>query len=205
MRNWLPTHFRSIICIGACAASVACSQTVYIANRDAYAELTPSAGPFGLRIHNGTAKYYGAGDAFEDYPEFVSCVPEAYRHARRARIEGIASYSVAGLATTLGVAGLIVTAVDSRISERAFWVDAVALLGGSAALILRHRATGHAVDAMNFYNDQVGSLGASCAALSYVTARPFPLPPAGPPDVTKFLRPSAEMPRAKSPGSSRTP
>ncbi|MBV8201017.1 MAG: hypothetical protein JOZ15_10390 [Acidobacteria bacterium] len=65
----------------------------------------------------------------------------------------------------------------------------LALVGGGAQA--KVDANGHAVDAMNYYNDAVGALGATCDDLTYPRAAgpapgempppPPPLPPQAPP------------------------
>ena len=60
-----------------------------------------------------------------------------------------------------------------------YWVGGGLALATVGAVLsglgqrMRNSANGHAIDAMNFYNDAVGSLGATCDDLRYP-------PPAGP-------------------------
>jgi hypothetical protein len=118
--------------------------------------------------------------------DYVRCVPQAAEHARDAQASGrrAVAFSVLGalfgLGTFSGLYGLYDR--DNLVP----WV-----IGGVASGILgvtlaglshraKNHANGHAIDAMNYYNDAVGSLGATCDDLRY----PAPAGPApdGPPD-----------------------
>ena len=114
------------------------------------------------------------GVRYAGLADFVRCVPDAHRHAKEAEEDGSLGYglSIAGGASAiLGLGGL---------SGLAFYSDKTktttmgALLGGGIALEVagllmaivsrgyKASANGHAVDALNYYNDAVGSLGGSC-------------------------------------------
>ncbi len=111
--------------------------------------------------------------------DHVECVPLAREHARMARVAGQSALAFSILGGTLGVlalGGLVGLADKAHQWE---WLGS-GLASGAAGLgfaiaghALRPRANGHAIDAHNFYNDAVGSLGATCADLKYP-------PPAGP-------------------------
>ena len=99
---------------------------------------------------------------------FVRCVPEAQRHARKARRDGRASLALAIVGGSLGVASLGALGGLADEQHRFDWLGAAA---GAAALgaiaaglsrLYRNRANGHAVDALDFYNDAVGARGAVC-------------------------------------------
>lgn len=101
--------------------------------------------------------------------EHVACVPRALHHATEASSEGDAATVLSAIAIAVAVGSLAglggALADDDHTTE---W------LGGSAGaavvgLILagssqgaKTRADGNAVDAINFYNDEVARSGATC-------------------------------------------
>jgi hypothetical protein len=99
---------------------------------------------------------------------FVGCVPVAQQHARRARRDGRASLALAVVGGSLGVASLGALGGLADEQHRLDWLGAAA---GAAALgavaaglsrLYRNRANGHAIDALDFYNDAAGARGAVC-------------------------------------------
>jgi hypothetical protein len=126
-----------------------------------------------LRIWTGDRSVARA-PRFEGLEDFVACVPDARRHAEAARIEGargsiLSSVSI-GLAAA-GLAGLSGLAFHHR-DDRAMAalliggvvveVAAVAVAGSSFSA--KVKAQGNAIDAVNFYNDEVGSHSGTCPA-----------------------------------------
>jgi hypothetical protein len=110
--------------------------------------------------------------------EYVRCVQLAREHAHQAHAAGqrALGFSIAGgILGGLGAAGII-GVIDE--TNRWAWLGSglgAAVLGAVFAgvgRLSRNQANGHAVDAINFYNDAVGSLGATCADPTYP-------PPAG--------------------------
>jgi hypothetical protein len=104
---------------------------------------------------------------------YVACVPAAKSHADQAASAGnrAVGFSIAGgILGGLAIGGLI-GAVDEQ--NRWDWLGAglatagVGLVFVGIGRLSRNSANGHAVDAINFYNDSVGSLGATCADLRY--------------------------------------
>jgi hypothetical protein len=127
------------------------------------------------------------GLAWEGLPAFVRCVPEAEEHARKARHSGRAALALSILGGTLGLAGLGGLAGLADPQYQWHWLGgglASAALGLGFSIggqALRNRANGQAIDAMNFYNDAVGSLGATCDDLRYPEpAGPMPAEPRDP-------------------------
>jgi hypothetical protein len=119
---------------------------------------------------------------------YVRCVPLAEENARRAGASGttaIAAAVLGGLFAGAGVAVGVVGAAESphdTAHELEFLgigvgLAAVGTLWGAVGRAQRNAANGQAVDAMNFYNDAVGSLGATCDDLTY----PPPAAEAAPP------------------------
>ena len=104
---------------------------------------------------------------------YVGCVPPAREHAVAARQNGRASTALAVLGGTFGVlalGGLVGIADRDHLWQ---WLGGGVGAGALGAIfagtsqLLRNRANGHAVDAMNYYNGAVGSLGATCEDLRY--------------------------------------
>jgi hypothetical protein len=103
---------------------------------------------------------------------FVRCVPDAHAHATSAARHGRAAIALGALAITfgsLGLAGLTAAAADHDDAARlgvwlgsGFGLGVLGALGGWLSRLERNRANGHAVDAMNFYDDAVGSVGGAC-------------------------------------------
>lgn len=122
---------------------------------------------------SAAGKTVARGPHYSGLESFVRCVPDARRHARAAEDAGTSgtAFSVAGGVLAVGglgglsglafkdknpslMAGLLVSGIVTE------------LLGLSFALagrIYKIEAPGHAVDAVNYYNDAVGSLGGSCS------------------------------------------
>jgi hypothetical protein len=123
------------------------------------------------------------GYGYDGLEEFVKCVPEASSHARDASSSG----STAGVLSTLGIV-LGVSSLGSLGGLYFYEKDPAtmaAILGSGIAVAVtsvvlgaisrksKEAAHGHALDAVNYYNDAVGSYGATCNDLTYP-------PPAGP-------------------------
>jgi len=130
----------------------------------------------------------------------VRCVPQAQKHASSAASSGGAAVAFSTLGVIFGAGGLM--AIGGLVDEpnRWQWIGAAAgssVLGLIFALTsraLRNSANGHALDAMNYYNDAVGSLGATCDDLAYPApagALPPELTPPPPPPATVVPPPSA--------------
>jgi hypothetical protein len=113
------------------------------------------------------------GHGFEGLASFVGCVPGARANAEAAEANGAAVVPLQAVGATLGVGGL------GGLSGIAFLgkngsTAAGLLLGGLGVQLLglvlvaagaqaKVNANGHAVDAMNYYNDAAGSRGLGCA------------------------------------------
>ena len=153
-------------------AVAGCADTRYDARIVARGELT-------LRYHHATYGMWAGGrqvsrglewDGLEAY---VACVDEAREHARQAHEAGRAVLPLAIIGGSLGVLSLggLVGLAD-KDHEWAWLGGGLAVAGLGVALaatarLERNQANGHAVDAMSFYNDRVGALGATCADLRY--------------------------------------
>ena len=114
------------------------------------------------------------GPGFAGLTDYVHCVPDARRHAESAESWGSAAgvfkgftygLSAAGLGGLAGLgfkdkndtvmAGLLITGLALEVG---------AIVLGAASLGAKAQASGHALDAVNFYNDAAGSLGGVCPA-----------------------------------------
>lgn len=160
----------AIVTLGAVGCATPFS---YEPERLAKAEMTVRAAPLGVSVLVGGREVASSLSLYSGFETSVQCVARARRHAQRARIsQGIGL----GLSILTGIFGLstFVAVAKQGLDNYAFATGVLTgiTLGGSLAL--RHRALGHTIDAMNYYNDQVGSLGASCAAQSYPQSLPLP-------------------------------
>lgn len=133
------------------------------------------------------------GLAYAGLPEFVRCVPRAEEHARAARTSGAAAVTLSVFGGALAVGGLgglagFAFADKNRSLEYGLLgagvgVEVLGLILAGIGRQYKVDANGHAVDAMNFYNDQVGSLGGSCSQPAPVAAPPpVEAPDAMPPE-----------------------
>jgi len=129
----------------------------------------------GLQLHAGGHRVARAM-SWRGLDRFVRCVPRAHENAAAAERDGSASVALAWLGGSFGVlalGGLVGVADQDHLWEWLAGGVASGVLGlafAASSRMLRNRANGHAVDAMNFYNDAVGSLGATCDDLRYPPA-----------------------------------
>lgn len=171
-------------------AAAGCASTSYQPQLVARGELT-------LRYHQGYEMYAAGrevahGPGWRGLAEHVRCVPRARELAEEARAKGRSGAAASIVGATLGVValgGLYGVFVDENQGRWAFLGGGLGVaVGGLVAAIasraLRNGANGRAVDAMNFYNDSVGSLGATCEDLTYP-------PPAGPAAAAPAVAPGA--------------
>lgn len=144
----------------------------------AYGELT-------LRYDDGFAmtaegREVASGVGWGGLSEYVKCVPRALEHAESAESSGSAALGLTwsgagiGLASLGSLGGLAVYDKDPDLAAGILGVGvAAAVTGVVLAAIgrnMKNVANGHAVDAMNYYNDEVGSWGGTCK-------QPAPKPP----------------------------
>lgn len=150
-----------------------CADTAYAPGLVARSELT-------VRVRRGRIEMWDSQgkvdqetySAFTSWPRLagrVRCVPKAHQHARTARNLSIAS----GVVHTAGLGLLTIGSLfvwgDLGVRFGFYPWRAQSLVPILASLPLfpigvafRNHANGHAVDALNYYNDAVGSLGGSC-------------------------------------------
>ncbi len=166
-----------VLCCAIGLCSTGCATTRYAPQVVARGELT-------LRYDEGFQMWTGDrpiahGLRYRGLQEFVRCVPPAAEQARRATRDGTAALVLSALGGSFGGISLGGLYGLHDQDHQAAWLGggvAIAITGTVLAGLgrkYRNSANGHAVDAMNFYNDSVGSLGATCDDLRYP-------PPVGP-------------------------
>lgn len=119
-----------------------------------------------------------SGLGYGGLESYVRCVPAAAEQAHQAASSGRKAIAFSVLGGVLGASGLIglVGLVDR--DNWGLWVGgglglaAIGLGFSIGSWRAKNHANGHALDALNYYNDSVGSLGATCSDLRYP-------PPAG--------------------------
>lgn len=143
------------------------------------------------------------GLSYRGLERFVGCVPEAARHAKSAQRHGGAAIALSVLGITLSLAsvGSLIGLTDTQ--HQWAWLGG-GLATGAVGLTLsalswreKNQANGHALDALNHYNDAVGSLGASCQDLRYPPAAgpTMPVQPESAPDPEAgSIDPSSSLP-----------
>jgi len=143
----------------------------------------------GVQVHSGR-QHLTSGPVYRGLAEHVRCVPQAYEHARYAEKHGRARRGLAWSGGAMGVASL------GGLSGFAFLEEepktAFALLGAGLGVAVLgivlagasrsagNQAHGNAIDAINYYNDAVGSVGGSCGDMvrANIGSRPLALLPA---------------------------
>lgn len=156
-----------------------------------YAPQVVARGELTLRYDGGFELSAGGqpvakGLTYRGLDRYVRCVPEAHKHARQAQTAGGTAIAFSVLGGLLGAGGLtsLVALVDGDHWQA--WLGGglgMATVGLTFSILswrFKNHANGHAIDAMNFYNDSVGSLGATCDELVYPPSA-GPAPPAGMP------------------------
>ncbi len=201
---------RKVAILWVAAALVGCSSA------SGYEPRYVGPGELTLRYDDGlqiwaAKKILADSPAFGGLADYVRCVSAAAEHAEAAESDGSAAVGTGWAGGIIGVAGLGGLAGLGYLEQdevKAFAIlgtgVAAGLLGISLALIsrsLKNTANGHAVDAVNYYNDDIGSLGGSCdrppAPLSEPDPEPVPPPlaPRAEPDVPPApLEPEPEPP-----------
>jgi hypothetical protein len=179
--------------IAVLALAIGCAETHYVPEVVARGELT-------LQYRHSHYEMWAGGQrvarglGWDRLPGYVGCVAQARQHAEAARAAGRHSVGLSVAGGLLGGIALGGLTAFWDTDHAAGWLAggvATATLGvalAGAGRLMRNRANGHAVDALNFYNDAVGALGATCADLTYpppiapvAPSLPAPPEPAAPP------------------------
>lgn len=196
---------QAIAALTLAAVVPGCATTQYQPAYVARGELTLRQGG-GLELWAGGQRV-AKGVRYRGLDTYVRCVPEAHTHARQARSHGAAAVTLSALGGVFGVAGLGgLYGIYDRPNILPWLLGGVGVgaLGLTFSLLSwrsKSHANGHAVDAMNYYNDAVGSLGATCDDLTYP-------PPAGPGEPTVSVAPApapATAPAPAVPGPATEP
>lgn len=198
-----PARLSRTLATGLCIALATTTLTAGCASTQ-YAPQVVARGELTLRYDDGFQIYAGqkkltSGLTYPRLAQHVRCVPQAQEHARRARSNGQGAIATAVLGGVLGASGLIGLVGLADQDRLGLWLGgsfALSTIGLTFSIVswrLKNHANGNALDAVNFYNDSVGSLGATCDDLSYP-------PPAGPPAPE-----ATALPGAMDPGSLPAP
>lgn len=165
--------------------------TSYLPQLRAQGELT-------LRYDDGFSmtadgREIASGNTWSGLTEYVKCVPKAKEHAEAAESSGAAATALSWIGAGIGLASLGSLAAVPDYEKHQDTSNIVLGLGLTAAVTgvvlaavgraQKPHANGHAVDAMNYYNDEVGSRGGTCK-------RP-------PPALPEVEAPKAEKPEKK--------
>jgi hypothetical protein len=155
----------SMMLLAACITPTSYTPT-YVAR----AELT-LAHDHGMQIYAGR-QHLTNGPIYAELEHFVRCVPAAQSHARLASVNGRAGVALAwvgggfGAVSLGGLAGFAYLPTDKTAAFTLLGTGIAAAVTGLALAIgsrpLRNHAHGHAIDSINYYNDEVGSRGESC-------------------------------------------
>ncbi len=174
----LPT--KSTAAVLAVALAGGCATTQYAPQLVARGEI--QLGYDGGFVMRAEGKPVASGLAYRGLARYVSCVPEAHKHAQSAQNHGGAAIALSVLGVTFSLASIGSLAGLADQQHQWTWLGS-GLAAGALGLTLsaiswreKNQANGHAIDAMNFYNDAVGSLGATCQDLRYPPAA-GPAPP----------------------------
>ena len=211
-----PQSTRAVARAAALTLAVAgCAHhTTYVPRAVARGEVTLRYRQSYVAVAGGQQIAHGIG--WNGLADYVGCVPESRRHAAAAQSAGRAALGLSIAGTILGAAALggLAGFIDRKHEWPLLGAGAGAAVVGvsfaASSRWLRNRANGHAIDAINYYNDAVGSVGATCRdprapAVAVPpgrapTGEPPPPPPndATAPSPTERTAPSAE-PTAPSP------
>jgi len=123
------------------------------------------------------------GVRYEGLADYVHCVPDALKHAEIAQSTGntAVGMTVAGIGLGVGgLAGLGGLAYSNKPDVMAAFLltglgaEIVGLVLTAAGRSMKVDANGHAVDAVNYYNDAVGSRGGRCGSIGAEIPEPPP-------------------------------
>lgn len=157
-----------------------CASSYYPPQNTAQGEITLRMRPTKLEVF-AEGKQIASSWTYSGLNNYVKCVPQADRHSRKSSHFGRASVFATTLSFLTNASAIGFTA--AAIVDTGYWREWTgAAVGGyvfSTAMMitarfLKDHADGHAIDAVNYYNDAVGSIGATCINLTY----PRPIGPA---------------------------
>lgn len=122
-----------------------------------------------------------SGNTWGGLTDYVKCVPKAKEHAEGAESAGTGAMVLSWLGGGIGVASLGSLAglavYDEKKPDLTYGILGIGVAAAVTGVVLaaigrneKNVANGNAVDAMNYYNDAVGSYGGTCR-------KPAPKPP----------------------------
>lgn len=170
-----------------------------------YAPQLRAEGELTLRYDDGFSMHaegreVSSGVTWGGLSEYVKCVPRAKAHADAAQSNGGAAVALSWIGAGLGLGslgslgGLAIYERDKDLAGAILGIGvAAAVTGVVLAAVGRNQknvANGHAVDAMNYYNDEVGSRGGTCK-------KPAPALPQVEPEKPEPEKPETEPKRDK--------
>lgn len=153
-----------------------CAATYYEPGLTARSEITLRYRPYlGLEMWAGRERIASAIGGYAGLFEHVRCVPKAAGHARRARRHGVLAGVFTAGSVVVAVGGIVHSTYGllSAHDEDPLLQHMYGIYGAVSLTLMmlsngyfEPHARGHAVDAMNFYNDEMGSLGRSCSEVA---------------------------------------
>lgn len=149
----------------------------YVPTLTARGELTVQVSPYrGLEFWAGRKRIAQTATGYRGLSDYVYCVPLASAHARKAETLGktaLAFSALAAVSAMVGVVHSVVGLTSPQVGdpqmERLYGLYgafSVGLLTTRDWVLVPH-GMGNALDAANYYNDAVGSFGATCKDPSY--------------------------------------
>jgi len=187
-----------------------------------YSPQLRAEGELTLRYDDGFSMHaegreIASGVTWNGLTEYVKCVPKAREHAESAESNGKGAVALSWIGAGLGLGslgslgGLAVYEKDKELAAGILGIGvAAAITGVVLAAVGRNQknvANGHAVDAMNYYNDEVGSYGGTCRKPAPALPQVEPQkPPAPEPKRTEpASRPEKDAPPPPPPAPTAPP
>lgn len=172
----------SAMLLAGCGSGLTIVQPTVLAPNELYLKYDNE-----FQVHSPEGEV-ATGYRYRGLSDYVGCVPQAAHHALEAESAGDTAIGLTVAGIGLGVGGMAGLAGLAYENKRE--VMAGFLLAGLGAEILglvltavgrtyKVDANGHAVDAVNYYNDEVGSRGGRCGPQG--AEIPDPPPRAAPP------------------------
>lgn len=164
----------------------------YQPHRVAPHELVLQQQTWGYEVRSGDKDFFtSARHSYWALGRYVHCEEEAYRHAKLATRNQLANYFLMSIASSFAVTGSVlyatnplglsrgdITKIEPDLTYFYLLGSGIFAAGfGIAAFASKNSADGHLLDAVNYYNDRVGSLGAGCDGTPYAKPELVPPPP----------------------------
>lgn len=155
-----------------------CAQSTYVPQSVAQGEIA-------LRVRGSGFEMWAGGPArgrrvartatgYAGLDRYVECIPEALKHARLARAFGRGGQAASGMTTIFAAAGISLFIAHVVLSygpdgdphgldRGTLTLGGLGIATALTAIPLYNQANGNALDAVNYYNDKIGSAGGSCS------------------------------------------